>query len=431
MKARLVLIPVAIIALVALGAGTVLAQPEITDVQVASIGDTSATITWATEQSGNSVVNYGTTSDLDKSASDASLVTSHSITLTGLSPDTEYLFEVQSTDEDGNTATDNNNGDYYTFTTTEGGDGDDEEMTVETSAGGPDISVVLTETPVRRAFVGVVDGDPNGSVTLIQQGTGELVTIMLDGHEVKTPGGPRADAFTDGARVVVQARQVNGLWEAVKVVVKPKKPPFPLVGAVVSVDDGIVTIMRRNGTTKTVQLPPGVDAPGTGALVTAFAGPSAGEDGEEDGEAPPVVTGLMRADEVRERLGRHLGQLADDPDLPGQARGRLVADLATTLDNFSAQHIVLLETVRGKAPAAAHKGLNNALANAHRGRDAALATAAEARAKAGPHGDDGGPQDTGDDEEEDEEEPGNQGGKGGQSGQGNQDQGGPGGQGGS
>jgi hypothetical protein len=45
------------------------------------------------------------------------MVTSHSITLTDLIQETTYYYEVQSTDQEGNTATDNNNGSYYTFTT--------------------------------------------------------------------------------------------------------------------------------------------------------------------------------------------------------------------------------------------------------------------------------------------------------------------------
>ncbi|TES83900.1 MAG: hypothetical protein E3J91_00995, partial [Hadesarchaea archaeon] len=67
-----------------------------------------------------SVVNYGKTTALGSSESDATMVTSHSITLTELSASTLYYYEVQSTDSRSNTAVDDNNGSYYTFTTAEG-----------------------------------------------------------------------------------------------------------------------------------------------------------------------------------------------------------------------------------------------------------------------------------------------------------------------
>jgi len=90
--------------------------PTITGVQAIPITATSAVITWTTDEPADSVVNYGNTTALGLTASDATLVTSHSISLNGLLPGTTYYYEVQSTDEGGNTATDNNEGAYYTLT---------------------------------------------------------------------------------------------------------------------------------------------------------------------------------------------------------------------------------------------------------------------------------------------------------------------------
>ena len=91
--------------------------PTISGVWAGNITDTSAIITWTTDQLGNSTVNYGTTTALGSTVSDSAFTFNHAINLTGLTPDTLYYYEVSSTNADGNTAIDNNNGAYYTFTT--------------------------------------------------------------------------------------------------------------------------------------------------------------------------------------------------------------------------------------------------------------------------------------------------------------------------
>jgi kumamolisin len=64
----------------------------------ASPSQTSATISWTTNVQSNSVVSYGKTStSLTKKVSNNSLVTSHSIGLTGLSRRTKYYYKVSST----------------------------------------------------------------------------------------------------------------------------------------------------------------------------------------------------------------------------------------------------------------------------------------------------------------------------------------------
>jgi len=79
--------------------------PEVTQVAVSRITDTSVTIAWTTDQPATSQVKYGTKSKLRsllrrsqnyESLSDhnASLVTSHSVTLNGLTPGTNYVYEV-------------------------------------------------------------------------------------------------------------------------------------------------------------------------------------------------------------------------------------------------------------------------------------------------------------------------------------------------
>lgn len=76
--------------------GSVL-KPIVSTESVSAIFSTSATINWITDLSSNSVVNYGTTSSYGSSVSNASIVTSHSVNITGLSNYTLYHYQAQST----------------------------------------------------------------------------------------------------------------------------------------------------------------------------------------------------------------------------------------------------------------------------------------------------------------------------------------------
>lgn len=101
----------------------VIVNPDITAPVLSAIAaapaTTSATITWTTNEPATSRVFFSTVSPLDVNASttrsvtNTALVTSHSITLTGLSAGTIHVFAVRSADASGNTATSG----AFTFTT--------------------------------------------------------------------------------------------------------------------------------------------------------------------------------------------------------------------------------------------------------------------------------------------------------------------------
>lgn len=80
-------------------------SPVITSIASSSITETEATITWTTDEAATSVVNYGPTAALGSVESGTGSVTSHSVTLTGLTPGTEYFFKVESADQSGNVST--------------------------------------------------------------------------------------------------------------------------------------------------------------------------------------------------------------------------------------------------------------------------------------------------------------------------------------
>ena len=79
--------------------------PVISDVEVMNITDTSAVVTWHTDEPSDSVVEFGTTSgEYTDSISDLKLVTSHSLMPADLTVETTYYFVVKSTDSSGNSA---------------------------------------------------------------------------------------------------------------------------------------------------------------------------------------------------------------------------------------------------------------------------------------------------------------------------------------
>ncbi len=93
--------------------------PEISNV-VAVPSVTTAEITWDTNEDADSLVNYGLTTGLGSSEYDWHMTSSHSIQLGGLSPGTEYFYEVASMDSAGNLAVDDNGGLKHSFVTLTG-----------------------------------------------------------------------------------------------------------------------------------------------------------------------------------------------------------------------------------------------------------------------------------------------------------------------
>ncbi|MBA3708675.1 MAG: TIGR03790 family protein [Planctomycetes bacterium] len=93
--------------------------PVISGISANSITTSSATISWTTDEVSDSLVQYGTTTSYgSSSALDATLVTAHSVGLSGLTASTLYHYRVLSRDAAGNLATSGDN----TFTTTTAAD---------------------------------------------------------------------------------------------------------------------------------------------------------------------------------------------------------------------------------------------------------------------------------------------------------------------
>jgi len=75
--------------------------PSISDIKVI-VADTYATISWKTNEPSLSWILYGTTTDYGLEKKTATYTTSHSLTLTGLTPETTYHYQLKSKDSRGN-----------------------------------------------------------------------------------------------------------------------------------------------------------------------------------------------------------------------------------------------------------------------------------------------------------------------------------------
>jgi hypothetical protein len=91
--------------------------PVITGV-AADPADVTAIVSWTTNVAADSRIEYGTTPALGSTTTaDPTLVTAHSHSISGLSTETTYYYDVISSDHSGNEVRDNLGGTHYRFTT--------------------------------------------------------------------------------------------------------------------------------------------------------------------------------------------------------------------------------------------------------------------------------------------------------------------------
>ena len=137
-------------------------DPVITDVDVTDITTTTAQVTWTTDEDADSRVSYGETTTYDQTEFDSSLVTSHSITLTDLTPGTEYNFQVLSADFSENQSYSDNE----TFTTDE------------------------DDTPVNVSGLSAQEGDGTITLTWENPGDEDLAGVLILVCTNEYPDGP-------------------------------------------------------------------------------------------------------------------------------------------------------------------------------------------------------------------------------------------------
>ena len=84
--------------------------PNVSLVTIAPIATSSATVNWTTDEVANGEVEYGLTASYGHTSNlDTALALTHSISLTGLTPNTEYHYRIKTSDEIGNQAVTSDN----------------------------------------------------------------------------------------------------------------------------------------------------------------------------------------------------------------------------------------------------------------------------------------------------------------------------------
>ncbi|NQW24396.1 MAG: carboxypeptidase regulatory-like domain-containing protein, partial [SAR202 cluster bacterium] len=256
----------------------------------------------------------------------------------------------------------------------------------------------------RKGYVGTVasitdaSGTDPGSFIIKTKNREVTILIPSGGLEsiTKFPG-QDSRSLEDGANVAVLVEFLDKggselIQEAQQIIVKPT-PKAPIVGAVVKIttnDKGvrILSIMRPNGKVKEIRLGGGGHLPEVGDVVTAFEGRDRDTDGAEKNE-PPIVKGLVRAGDVRQRLEKFLDDLNDEegeqtPEA-AERHERRVAEVAKKLEKHSSKQLELVQgaSKNKNLTREAAREMKDGLERAESGRDqgAAKATAAKAKAK--------------------------------------------------
>jgi hypothetical protein len=307
---------------------------------------------------------YGNNTDsLTFSATNPTTGTHHTVPLANLTPSTEYFFEVESTDPDGDIAIDDNSGSFHSFTS-------------------------LEADLMRKAFVGTVMGEPQETVTLRQNGNkGEVIIILPNDYVLKTPGGPRSGTFEDGAEVVILCQKAEDQWVALQVLAKPVKPNLPVVGVITGVGPTSLTVLDYKGNSHLLRLENKVDSSIEGEVVTLFPGTSG------------QVRGLVRAEDIRQRLHEFLDEATgegtgDDFEIGEELRGKRVDVLIKQLEKHGAERIRLLENALQRAPAEVKERIEASKARAQRGIEASRSAITRAKEKSERRGSAGQYEDT-------------------------------------
>ena len=127
--------------------------PVISNINASNITTSSAVINWTTNEASTSQVEYGTTTQYGFSTSiNTNLTASHSVTLTGLTPNTLYHYRVRSRDGSNNLSISGDN----TFSTLQGSDNTppSDVQNFAAAPGNGDISLSWTN-PTDADFIGV------------------------------------------------------------------------------------------------------------------------------------------------------------------------------------------------------------------------------------------------------------------------------------
>jgi lysophospholipase L1-like esterase len=189
---------------------------SITNVQVGSITPTSAVVSWQTSNPASSRVDYGTTTTYDSSVIDATSVTSHSLSLPGLTPGTTYHYQVSSVDSYNQTATTPD----ATFATTPAG-GQASRFVLATTAS-PNSGVPFSFTVTAQDASGNTATGYTGTVHFTSTDTSTGVALPADATLTSGQGTFSATLVQAGAQTITATDTVTAMIKGtLNVTVRP------------------------------------------------------------------------------------------------------------------------------------------------------------------------------------------------------------------
>jgi len=170
------------------------ATPVVSNVTAADRAAMRATVTFDTDEPARAAVRYGPScGGLELAVGEVGFHTSHTMTLTGLQPETPYFYAIEAEDQAGNSTTDDNGGDCHTFTTTEvqdyftehfsSDDNDLDDLALELAPDGSMHYYRACNEPISE-----LPTDPAGGTTIPLNDDGSQEITLTDGKTVQLYG---------------------------------------------------------------------------------------------------------------------------------------------------------------------------------------------------------------------------------------------------
>jgi len=234
--------------------------PVISDLQTVVSSDGSAVISWVTDEPSDSRVDYGTiTGMLTLNSMNSSLVTAHSLTLTGLAPLTTYYFRVTSADESSNGASFPVAPAEQTFTTPAAICAGD-ISSADFSQGNPDANTIVVADGdgaviLRPAFTEDFSGTslPAGWTELLYTGSASTYSdglILVDGAHIYSAG-----TFGPGSSLEFSASFNAGNYQNIGFSVNAQfAAPWAVIGRGTQGDNNLYARATTGGTVTEVML---------------------------------------------------------------------------------------------------------------------------------------------------------------------------------
>ncbi|WP_144658627.1 galactose oxidase-like domain-containing protein [Paenarthrobacter nicotinovorans] len=180
--------------------------PVISAVSAGTPGASGATITWTTDETSTSQVEYGTTTAYGQSTVQNSMLqTAHSEAVAGLSPGTLYHYRVKSADAASNVAVSADS----TFTTAGGGSGTDPAVVGSWGpvVAWPEVSIHAALTPTGKVLTWQGDFSQGGQQYLLDPATGNYIQVPSAAADLFCAG---QAVLPDGRILVVGGTSTSG-----------------------------------------------------------------------------------------------------------------------------------------------------------------------------------------------------------------------------